>query len=88
MGIYKNTYKKNQYWKSILLLYFENLIKAKKLGTKNIFINEKNCKDLMIYFMRYVHSKLIKILILHYHKLIGKIAEHEGRKYFMVDDAR
>ena len=32
----------------------------------------------MIYFTTYVHSKSIKILCLHYDKLIGKIEEHEG----------
>ena len=28
--------------------YFDNLIKAKKLETKNILIDEENCKDLVI----------------------------------------
>ena len=37
--------------------YFDNLIKAKKLGTKNIKIDEKMYKNLVIYFTRYVHSK-------------------------------
>ena len=37
----------------------------------------------MIYFTRY---KSIKILRLHYEKLIGKIKEHERKKYFIVDD--
>ena len=35
--------------------YFYHLIKAKKLKTKNILIDEKNYKDLVIYFARYVH---------------------------------
>ena len=39
--------------------YFDNLIKGKKLETKNILIDEK--KDLVIYFARYVHSKSIKM---------------------------
>ena len=30
--------------------HFDNLIKAKKLETKNIFIVAKNYKDLVIYF--------------------------------------
>ena len=32
----------------------------------------------MIYFTNYVSSKSIKKLSLHYHKLMGKIEEHEG----------
>ena len=53
---------------------------------RTLLIDEKNYKDLMIYFTRYVHSKSIKILSLYYHKLIGKNEEHEGKKYLMVDD--
>ena len=37
-------------------------------------------------FTRYVHSNSIKILTLHYHELIGKIEEHEGKNYLMVND--
>ena len=33
-----------------------------------------------IYFIRYIHNKSVKILRLHYDKLIGKIEEHEGKK--------
>ena len=41
----------------------------------------------MKYFTRYVQCRSIKILSLHYHELIGKTEEdHEGKKYFMVDD--
>ena len=40
----------------------------------------------MIYFTRYVHSKSIKVLNLHYHELIGKIEEHEGKKYLTYRD--
>ena len=50
--------------------YFGNLIKAKKLETKKILIDEKNLKDLVIYFTRYVHSKSIKMLSLHYLELL------------------
>ena len=50
--------------------YFDNLIKAKKLETKKILIDEKNLKDLVIYFTRYVHSKSIKMLSLHYLELL------------------
>ena len=37
----------------------------------------------MIYFTKYVHSKSIKMLILHYHELTGKTEEHEGKQ---IDD--
>ena len=40
----------------------------------------------MIYFTTYVHSKSMKILSLYYHELLGKIEEHEGKNYLMVDD--
>ena len=66
--------------------YFDNLVKAKNLETKNILIDKKNYKDLVIYFARYVQSKLIKVLSLYYHEIMGKVKEHEGKKYLMVDD--
>ena len=66
--------------------HFDNLVKAKKLDTKNIFIDKKNYKDLMIYFTRYVHRKLIKMLSLRYHELMGKNKEHERKRYLMVND--
>ena len=50
--------------------YFDNLIKAKKLETKRILINENNLKDLVICFTRYARSKSIKMLSLHYHELL------------------
>ena len=40
----------------------------------------------MIYFTRYLHSKSTKTLSLHYHELMGKIEEHERKKYLMVND--
>ena len=40
----------------------------------------------MIYFTRYLHSKSTKMLGWHYHELMGKIEEHEGKKYLMVND--
>ena len=43
-------------------------------------------KKTMRIFTRHVHSNSIKILILHYHELIGKIEEHEGKNYLMVND--
>ena len=43
---------------------------------------KKNYKNLTNYFTRYAHSKSIKTLSLHYHELMGKIKEHEGKKIF------
>ena len=57
--------------------YFNNLVKVKKLETKNILIDEKNNNDLTIYFTRHVHSKSIKMFSLHYHEFMGNIKEHK-----------
>ena len=67
--------------------YFHHLIKANKLHTKNILVDEKHYKDLVVYFTRHFHSKLIKMLSLHYYELIGKIEEYAGKKYLMVDNS-
>ena len=32
--------------------YFDNLVKTKKLETKNILIDQKHYKDLVVYFAR------------------------------------
>ena len=61
--------------------YFNNLIKAEKLETINILITEKIIRIwryVTRYFTRYVHKEVIKMSILHYHKLVRKIEEHEG----------
>ena len=42
-------------------------------------MNEKNYKDLTIYFTRYVHRKLIKMLSLYCHELMENITEHKGK---------
>ena len=62
--------------------YFDYLIKAKKTETKNILIDEKNCKDLFLYFTRYDIGKSITMLSLYYHKSMGKIEEHKRKKVF------
>ena len=59
--------------------YFDNLVKAKEWDPKNILIDGKNYKNLVIYFTRYVHIKSIKILIPHYPKLMGKVKEQKGK---------
>ena len=61
-------------------------MKLKQLEVKNILIFEKNYKYLVIYFIRYVHSKLTKISSLRYNELVRKIEEHEVKEYLMVDD--
>ena len=58
-------------------IVFDNLVKAKKIAIKNVLMDEKNYKDLVIYFTRYVHSKSIKIFSLNYYELMGKIEELE-----------
>ena len=45
--------------------YFDYLIKVKKLETKNIFFNEKNYNDLIIYFTRYDPRKSRRTLSLY-----------------------
>ena len=40
----------------------------------------------MIYFTRYVRKMSVRMLTLYYHELIGKIEEHEGKMYLMIDD--
>ena len=65
--------------------YFANLVKTKKLETKIIIINEKNYKNLTKYFTRFVQSSSIKMLSLHYHELMGKIKDPEGKNYLMVN---
>ena len=50
--------------------------KQKKLKLKTFSIDEKNYKNLVIYFIRYVHRKSIKMLSLYFLELTGKIEEH------------
>lgn len=59
--------------------YLDNLVEGKNSETRNILINDKNDKYLVIYFTRDVHSKSIKILSLCYHELMGKILIHEEK---------
>ena len=46
--------------------YFDNLVKAEKLKTKNTLIDERNYKKLVTGFIRYVHWKTIKMICLYY----------------------
>ena len=56
----------------------------KKLETRNILIDEKNFKNLVIYFTRYFHSQSIIILSLYYHELMGNVKEQEWKKMIVV----
>ena len=55
--------------KSMLKVFdcYDNLMKPKQLKTKIILIDEKQYKDLVIYFTRYDRGKTIAMLSLHYH---------------------
>ena len=49
---------------------------------KNFLINEKNYKNLVIYFIRYDRGKWIRMLSLHYRELAGNTEEYK----LMIDD--
>ena len=78
-GLYKIYFKEINIKNRIYNYYFDYLIKAKKLETKNILFNEKNYKDLIIYFTRYDLGKSIRMLCQYYHELVGKIEEHNEK---------
>ena len=42
-------------------------------------MDEKNCRDFVIYFTRCDCGKSIRMLSLYYSKLIGNIEEYEGK---------
>ena len=83
VGIYIMHVKKSLL--KIKSLYVRQFNYTKKMETKNIVIDEKSLKDLVIYFTRYGSAKTVTMLNLYYHKLMGKIKEYE-RKKMMVDD--
>ena len=72
VGIYKIHTKKINI-KNQVQYHYENLVKPKKTETRNILIDKKRCKDLVIYFTRYHPDKSIRMINLYYDKLIGKI---------------
>ena len=87
MGIYKKCISKKSALKiESTTITLTNWSKQKRLKTKNISIDQKNYKHLTIYFTRYVKSKSIKMLNLHYYELLGKIEEYEGKKTLIIDD--
>ena len=72
-----NCISKNQFYLPSATIIFS---KQKNKKQKNIGINEKSYKHLKIYFTRYDRGKSIKMVSLYYHKLRGKIENHEGKK--------
>ena len=54
------------------------------METKNILIDEKNYKHLVIYFTRYDNGNSIRISSLYYNELAGKIEEYYCKTYLMV----
>ena len=77
VGIY-NMYTKKINIKNQVHYHYENLTKPKNLETRNVSIDKKSYKDLVIYFTRYHPDKSITIINLYYDELIGKIEEYEG----------
>ena len=61
MGIYGIHFKEINITNREYNYYFDNLVKDKNLETKNMLIDEKNYKDLVIYSVIYIHSKSIKM---------------------------
>ena len=61
MGMYEIHFKEINITNRVCNYYFDNLFKEESLETKNILINEKNYKDLVIYSVIYIHSKSIKM---------------------------
>ena len=62
-----------------IILTIKKKKKKKKIEPKYILINLKIYKDLKTSFTRYVPKISIKMLNLHYHELMGKIEECEGK---------
>ena len=78
VAIYKTHINKVNVENQVFNYYFNSSIEAKTLETKNILIDQKNYKNLVIGdVQKYLQ---IKIRRLYYDKLIGKIEEHEGKK--------
>ena len=45
-------------------------------------MDDKNCKDSIISFATFYGGRLIRMISLHYHKLVGKIEKCEANKYY------
>ena len=47
-------------------------------------IDEKEYKDLVFHFVRYVLETSIEMMSLFYHELIGTTEEYDGEKYLVI----
>lgn len=74
---YKTHIKETNITNRIRNYYFDYLIKGSK--GKNILINQKNYKYLIIYFTRYNRCESMKILSQYYQELMGKIKEDKEK---------
>ena len=84
VGINKVHLKKISIKNGVCNYYFDNLMKAKNLKTKNILIDEKNYNNLVIYCARFVHRRSIKMWNLYYHESIGITEKHERRNVWWL----
>ena len=50
-------------------------------------IDEKEYKDLVFHFVRYVLETSIEMMSLFYHELIGTTEEYDGKKYLVINDS-
>ena len=73
MDLYKMHFKEIDIKNRVYKYCFDYLIRAKTSETKNIFIDEKNYKDIVICFTRYNRGKSMRMLSLHCHESVGKI---------------
>ena len=73
---YQNSFKRINIKNRAYNYYHKRLTKVKNIETRNILIKEKNYKNLITFFTRYDHGKLIGMLRLYYHELFRKIEDH------------
>ena len=74
---YKTHIKETNITNRIRNYYFDYLIKGSE--GKNILINQKNYKCLIIYCTRYNRCKSMKILSQYYQELMGKVKEDKEK---------
>ena len=86
MDTYKMHFKEIDIKNRVYNYYFDYLNKAEKIETKYILIDKKNYEDFFICFTRCDRRKPIRMLSLHYRKLMGKIEENKSTKYLIVED--
>ena len=75
LDIYKMHLKEISIKNRVYNFYFDYLIKANIMETKNILVYEQNYTDFVIYFTRYDCGKLIRMSSLCYHELMKKKIE-------------